>query len=301
MDATVLALLADGNAIMAQRYMSAIGVAILLYDHACTFTLELELIWCWPTNPTRILFVVVRYGIAMAHILVGYALSGLAGPTSDTLFVISGLPTNCKFWIILISMMAFFGVLLSDFVLLVRVYALWDHRKTVLRTLTAGYIVMALCTVALTVPSVIDLARHAMFEGHVFHMCLITRRPKLWAAIWISQVAYYIFVLVLTLVNIAERPRRINVPLITDLRKDGLIFFVGMIVLRLASVVLGVLPNQALFLMTVWFTWSMATVTITRLILQVEVMVKQIHHRGTQGALVDVVMIEMEQHSRVEK
>ncbi|KAI0040861.1 hypothetical protein FA95DRAFT_1611462 [Auriscalpium vulgare] len=260
MDNPLAMLLANGNSIMVQRYMSAVGVAVLLYDHASTLVLELELIWGWPTSPAKVLFIGVRYSTAMAHILVAY------------------------------------GALLSDFVLLVRVYALWDRRKAILRTLTAGYVVMLLCTTAFTTSATIDLARAAFFEPDLFHMCLISKRPKLWPAIWIAQVAYYIFVLIMTIINAAERPRTVDLKLITDLRKDGIVFFVAMIALRSSNIILGLVPNQSLFLMTVWFGWSMATVTITRLILTVEAMVKEFHSTP-RGDFVNAVMIEMEHHS----
>ncbi|KAI0259537.1 hypothetical protein BC834DRAFT_833332, partial [Gloeopeniophorella convolvens] len=73
--------------------------------------------------------------------------------------------------------------------MIVRVYALWDHRKRIFRVLLTAFA--------------------------------------------ISNAFFDLFVLVLTIVNAAERPRLTNVKLISDLLRDGVISFLVRILPRL--------------------------------------------------------------------
>ncbi|KAI0040034.1 hypothetical protein FA95DRAFT_930300 [Auriscalpium vulgare] len=259
--------------------MSAVGAAVLFYDHACTFFSEIHLIWTRPLTITKLLFLSMRYSIAVGHILLIYTLSGLAETTPDKLSVLVCIPAqNTDAYITKLPVL-----------LVVRVYALWDHRKSILRTLTVGYVIAAFCTAGTMLASTADLARSTFFEGKIFHMCLLDSRPKLWSGIWISQVAFHLFVFVLTVFNATDRPRQVSSPLITDLRKDGGLFYVAMIMLRLANLILGLLPGDGLFLMAVWFVWAMAAVTVTRLTLKVEAMLRTIQDRAPyRGASIEI-------------
>jgi hypothetical protein len=89
-------------------------------------------------------------------------------------------------------------------IMLIRVYALWDHRKWMLQTLYVGYSISVCSTIAFVATSIVQLARkfrgiwlsvkltiwpaHVIHDSYLFHMCLITTRTPYWIGIWLSQV-----------------------------------------------------------------------------------------------------------------
>ncbi|KAI0047198.1 hypothetical protein FA95DRAFT_1541585 [Auriscalpium vulgare] len=139
-------LVLDAPIIMGQRYMSAFGLAVLFYDHALTFPAEVKLIWTRPVTLTKVIFVFVRYSIALCQVTAVYVL------------------------------------------LIVRVYTLWDHRRAILRTITAAF-----CPMGSPLTTV--------------------------------QVAFHLFVILLTLLNAADRPRRVDTMLVMEFRRDGGLFY----------------------------------------------------------------------------
>ena len=59
------------------------------------------------------------------------------------------------------------------------------------------------------------------------------------------KVSFDVFLFILTLFNAASRPRRANVKIITDLRRDGCLFYlVRVLLVRLCSGELGLMYSQ---------------------------------------------------------
>ena len=85
------------------------------------------------------------------------------------------------------------------------------------------------------------------YEPLVFHTCVVMEKPHLLSGLWgsqvgaefqflsnwltaywwraIKQVVFDIYVFVLTIWNAAERPRRVETELVTQLNRDGIFFF----------------------------------------------------------------------------
>ncbi|KAI0259334.1 hypothetical protein BC834DRAFT_1018163 [Gloeopeniophorella convolvens] len=120
---------------------TAIGMAILYYDHLLNLDDETRFVWIRPMTKTKVLFVLYRYGTN-----IGYLHS-------------------------------FFDLMV------VRLYSLWDRRKHILRILLVGLLISC------------------------------------------AAVLFDLFVLVMTVVNAAERPRSTNVKIVSELLRDGIITF----------------------------------------------------------------------------
>lgn len=154
--------------------------------------------------------------------------------------------------------------------MLIRVYTLWDHRKWMLRTLHVGYFISVCATTAFVVISIVQLTPHVIYDPYVFRMCLIRERSPYWIGIWLSQALFDVFLFILTLFNAASRPRRANVKIITDLRRDGCVFYLGLFVGRFLNVALSVPTSREYYPIAVSFVLSLTAVTVTRLVLRVE-------------------------------
>lgn len=62
-------------------------------------------------------------------------------------------------------------------------------------------------------------------DNVVFHTCIITKKPHRLIGLWASQVVFDIYVFLMTIVNAAERPRRVETELVSDLSRDGVLYF----------------------------------------------------------------------------
>ncbi|KAH9060330.1 hypothetical protein EDB83DRAFT_907564 [Lactarius deliciosus] len=220
----------------AERYISAVGFTVLVYDLLLTFGDEVRYIWRRPVTNIKVLYLFLR----------------------------------CVGSLIVLALVGSMSIVLANYIMIIRVYTLWDHRKWMLRTLYIGYSLSVCSTIAFVATSIVQLAPHVIHDPFIFHMCLITGRTPYWIGIWLSQALFDVFLFVLTITNAASRPRRANVKIITDLRRDGLVFYLGLFVGRFLNVALSIPTDRQYYLIAVSFVLSLSTVTVTRLVLRVE-------------------------------
>ncbi|KAI0297882.1 hypothetical protein B0F90DRAFT_1736669 [Multifurca ochricompacta] len=247
--------------INAERYLSAVGFSVLFYDHFLTFGDEVRYIWRRPITSIKVLYLILRYGVAIAQFVYFQAISGLTTHLTHN-FCIGSL--------IVLAIVGSMSLILANYIMLIRVYTLWDHRKWMLRTLYVGYGVSVCATIAFVATSIVQLQPHVLYDPYLFRMCLITGRSQYWIGIWLSQALFDIFLFILTLFNAASRPRRANVKIITDLRRDGCVFYGGLFIGRFLNVALSIPTSKQYYLIAVSFVLSLSTVSVTRLVLRVE-------------------------------
>ncbi|KAF8063514.1 hypothetical protein FPV67DRAFT_250041 [Lyophyllum atratum] len=98
-----------------------VASTVLTYDFLCTLDREVKYIWSNSRNAGSILFMVNRYlpfvdtGIAFKYLI-------MCLPT----------PKTCRTLNLIMSPILHFGVLLSEVILMLRTYAIWNLRRTVL-------------------------------------------------------------------------------------------------------------------------------------------------------------------------
>ncbi|KAH8985668.1 hypothetical protein EDB92DRAFT_1881631 [Lactarius akahatsu] len=246
----------------AERYMSAVGFSVLVYDFLLTFGDEVRYIWRRPVTNIKVLYLFLRYGVTVAQVVYFQAISGLTTSHISHSFCVGSL--------IVLALVGSMSLILANYIMIIRVYTLWDHRKWMLRTLYIGYSLSVCSTIAFVATSIVQLAPHVVHDPFIFHMCLITGRSPYWIGIWLSQALFDVFLFVLTITNAASRPRRANVKIITDLRRDGLVFYLGLFVGRFLNVALSIPTDRQYYLIAVSFVLSLSTVMVTRLVLRVE-------------------------------
>lgn len=139
-----------------------------------------------------------------------------------------------------------------------------------LQTLYVGYVLSVCATIAFVVATCVELMPLIIYDPIVFRMCLIVGRTPYWIGIWLSQALFDVFLFVLTLFNAASRPRRANVKIITDLRRDGCVFYLGLFVGRFLNIALSIPASREYYPIAVSFVLSLTTVSVTRLVLRVE-------------------------------
>ncbi|KAH9962028.1 hypothetical protein BGW80DRAFT_887987 [Lactifluus volemus] len=217
------------DVIRAERYISASALAILVYDYLLTTEDEIKYIWRRPMTGIKIVYLILRYGVALAQIMYFQALSGLVTHLTHDV---------CIGAIIVVATVGSLSLVLANYVMLIRVYTLWDHRKEMLRILYIAYAVSVCATTAFVIISITELLPDMLYDPYIFNMCLIKGRSPYWIGIWLSQALFDVFLFILTIFNAASRPRRANVKIITDLRRDGCVFYLGLFVYPLTKYII---------------------------------------------------------------
>ncbi|KAF8122272.1 hypothetical protein EV363DRAFT_1555210 [Boletus edulis] len=101
------------------NYLTLAGVTAVVYDYVLTFSKEVEYVWCRPWSWVSTMFVVARY-IGLCWIVAGALIGSslVPGPLEVMLMIL-------------------------------RVYAMWNRSRTILRVLLLVYIIQTLITVVL--------------------------------------------------------------------------------------------------------------------------------------------------------
>lgn len=253
--------LKNRHIINAERYLSAVALSILVYDYLLTFGDEVQYIWRRPISNIKVLYIVLRYSVLVAEVVYFQALSGLTTHLTHNFCVGS---------LIVVALVGSMALVLANYIMLIRVYTLWDHRKWMLQTLYVGYFLSVFATIAFVIMTCVELMPRMIYDPIIFRMCLIVGRTPYWIGIWLSQALFDVFLFVLTLFNAASRPRRANVKIITDLRRDGCVFYLGLFVGRFLNVALSIPTDKEYYPIAVSFVLSLSTVSVTRLVLRVE-------------------------------
>ncbi|KAI9510084.1 hypothetical protein F5148DRAFT_1339376 [Russula earlei] len=249
--------------INAERYISAVALAMLVYDYMLTFDDEVRYIWRRPVSSVKILYVILRYGVAVTQIVYFQAYAYVPKPSLNR-------PQLCVGAMLVVAIAGSMALVLANYIMLIRVYTLWDHRKRMLQTLHVAYFISVCSTIAFVAASIVQLLPHMVYDPFIFRMCLIAGRTPYWIGIWLSQALFDVFLFILTIFNAASRPRRANVKIITDLRRDGCLFYLGLFFGRFLNIALSIPSDKEYYLIAVPFVLSLTTVTVTRLVLRVE-------------------------------
>ncbi|KAJ7050313.1 hypothetical protein C8F01DRAFT_1264198 [Mycena amicta] len=233
----IMVLRAIGASILATRFASAVAPAALFYDHALTFGDELELIWF---NP-----------LASRASRVGFLLN------SCQAFI----------WIFAVSSITF--VAASHFVLMSRVYTLWEQRRTIKWILTGSSVAGMATATMFFILTAVQLQKMVVYSP-VVRMCLFTGKP--WATDFSlgTLTVFDLFIILLTIANGLHRPYKKESEVLLALVRDGALMFLALFALRLINLMMGLFGNPANTFITMIFIWSMCSVVSSRMQLRIE-------------------------------
>ncbi|KAJ7904546.1 hypothetical protein B0H14DRAFT_610491 [Mycena olivaceomarginata] len=113
------------TSILAMRYMSAVGVTVILYDHCLTFLDEVRYIWfnSQAGLGARASFLLNRYVTEGMIIYVAYMLGGNSRGLSNQ--------NSCRTFIWVFGVVGSISIALQQYTMVSRVYTLWDRRPKI--------------------------------------------------------------------------------------------------------------------------------------------------------------------------
>jgi len=252
MDASVL------RDVYATRYMSAVGLVVLCYDHVLTFSDEVNLIWRAPASFAKYTFLFNRYLVLSTQIVAATEMCGFVG----NIFTAA----SCRQILISCSMIAVVSVGIMNLLVLLRVVLLWDHKPMILRLMVLGFIVSFLSQLITMVVMLIDLSPSVIWVP-VAYMCMTMKSSRILIAVWGSPMIFEVLVLVSTSINALDRPRVAQLPITKALRGDGILYFLTITCLRIINLSFSTLNNPSMTMLIIYFTWAMTTTVLNRSLL----------------------------------
>ncbi|EIM84970.1 uncharacterized protein STEHIDRAFT_122889 [Stereum hirsutum FP-91666 SS1] len=241
------------------RYVSAAGLVILLYDHLLTLDEEIQYVWKAPWTLPKGMFLANRYGVPLLTIINTWQLSGLANP--------SPTDTVCKVWIITALYAGVLSMANGGFIVLLRLWVLWNRRTSLVGWTLLVFVVTQLATFSVTTWVATGLVSRLEYSPLV-NSCVLTKRLPL-QGLWIPGVLFEIMVFSTTVYNAFDRPRDENRPMANQLYRDGFVFFCCIFTLRLINMVLAITAPLSLIFLGIFFIWCATNVTLSHLVLNV--------------------------------
>ncbi|GBE81069.1 hypothetical protein SCP_0307930 [Sparassis crispa] len=248
----------DANA---TRYLSAIGLVILAYDHVLTFADEVRLVWYVPPSFAKCAFLFNRYLVLCTLLAAAFEMCGFVGNVSSDEGQVDG-----GAFVFTCSMVAVISVGIANLLVLLRVVILWDHRPIVLKVMSAGFVI-SFC--AQTITMVISLTKiiSSIAWSPVARMCITAETTHLLIAVWGSPMLFEAFTLVSTSLNALDRPRAAELPITKALTSDGIGYFLALTCLRTVNVILAAIARPSFTLLGVFLVWGMTTIVLNRSLL----------------------------------
>ncbi|KAJ7929609.1 hypothetical protein B0H13DRAFT_1859602 [Mycena leptocephala] len=122
-----------------------------------------------------------------------------------------------------------FGAI-SHFVILLRIYALWDHREKIARILITAFVLCISTTTILGIFCALHLQYMSAEAAQMVYVdplktCAFGTKPKVLIAMLGILSSFDLFLVVITVWNALERPHVTNIEVIGALQTDGLRFF----------------------------------------------------------------------------
>ncbi|KAJ7183520.1 hypothetical protein C8R46DRAFT_1308270 [Mycena filopes] len=233
--------------ILATRYMSAVSVAVLFYDHVDTIALEVERIWWNRAAGTgnRIGFLINRYLTEAMVIYVAYS--------------------NCRIFIWLFAIASTVFVAVSHFIIMARLYTLWDRRPIIKWILMGSFGVAISISMSFSILSAHQVQPFLKYSN-IIHMCTFDKKP--WALPFMlgALTLFDFFIIVMTFVNAFHRPYQRQAEVMTALQRDGALMFMGLF----GDLMMAIFGDPSNCFVTLSFVWTMCSVVNSRVQLRVE-------------------------------
>ncbi|KAJ7085864.1 hypothetical protein C8R43DRAFT_1142487 [Mycena crocata] len=233
--------------VFATRYVSAVGVTVLLYDHCLTAGEEFDSIWRNPAAGLgyRAIFLVNRY--------------------------LTEVVSFCRTFLWILALTTTVFTTLSNFILAMRVYTLWDHRPAIKWLLLATFGAALPILMVFSIFSAREIQSFVPYNP-ILRMCIVTEKP--WALPFVLGVwvVFDFSIVILTVCNALQRPHQTQADVMTTLQHDGAKMFISLLCkfLRIGNLIVAIAGDATYCFVTFTVLWAMCSVVTSRMQLRVE-------------------------------
>ncbi|EKM56788.1 uncharacterized protein PHACADRAFT_207980 [Phanerochaete carnosa HHB-10118-sp] len=248
------------NGLTMTRYLQISSLACALYDHALTLGDEIDYIWSGRFSHIKGLYILIRYGIEGSLFYTAYMLSGFRPPLNEEV---------CKSFVAVLWALTMMFSISTNLYVAFHHYIVWDREKKTL------YVIL-LCLLACYVPativgikSVFDYREYVVYLA-VVDQCALAHQPDIIKSFWGCLLAFDILAVAIVIANSFHRPHAHRQDILSSLRRDGAIWFTGIMILRLMNLVLSITAEPQDVFLVVFNIWSFIAITLARVILRTE-------------------------------
>ncbi|KAJ6589742.1 hypothetical protein B0H19DRAFT_1104604 [Mycena capillaripes] len=266
------------------RYVTAAGYVVTvsrLYDHLLTLDDEVEYIWSAPTTLAKVLFLILRYMVPL--FMTGEAISAslpLMLRRADADHPPAARSGFCKIWNSATTYAGWCTIVISNFLVLLRIWATLPRGHRLIAWSFAFFVVMQLASFAVTTWVISANMIPVFYYDAAIGLCSFSSKPNV-SGLWIPGIMFEVIVFVTVCWNALDRPRALDTDseahITRILFRDGVVYFV--VPLRVANTILAVVAPVSLIFVAVYFIWAATTVTTSRLIINSRCEVGQAERR----------------------
>jgi len=231
-------------------YSYLVPFAIIIYDHMLTFQFEVEYIWKRPKRRSSYLFLLIRYVSLLSNI--GVMLLNFGDVATD----------NCNTWNIARISLLILQCTLSDVILGLRIYVMYNFGRIVLACLCAvGFITITLAVLSIVDQTWISSGLSSCQYG--IQKSTAIRMAGAWEAQFVCDVTVFTF----TVVRSYRQGFKIPGSILDFMVHDGAMYFAVLALVNLANILMYYIGDPWTAASLSWFTSTISVTMICRLML----------------------------------
>jgi len=260
LEAALAGLIQGLQDVLVSRYCSAIGIMIILWENLITFDQEYRFVWKGPPSLTKYAFLLNRYVTPIIFIVV---VIEMCGSFNGVTFTNAG----CRVFLILTQCVGSVEIMVANMVALQRVLALWKGNRGMRLFLYGVYAASVCVTISLLALAMSKIAPSIEWNSYV-NTCTIINVPGSWPVMWGAPMFFEITIVTCVVIHALASPRSAQVPLARALQRDGIFFFVSVVILRVANMSIAVSVRTSLKLVAIFIIWALETTLFNRFVLR---------------------------------
>jgi hypothetical protein len=237
------------------RYLSAVALALILYDHAITFANEIDLVWTAPGSLVKWAFLMNRYIVPFAQLLNATYLG----------FNVKYSDIGCRQALTATTALGICSMATANFLVLLRVVRNWDRDRSIILWLSSAFMICSTAQCIFLIKTVVSLQSHTFYDS-VFRTCIVVNFSPFLVAVWAIPLVFEFLVLSCSLWNAVDRPRDARIPFSSVLLHDGVAFFAMFASLRSINLILAVVGHGGQAYLGTLIVWTAITVVLNRAI-----------------------------------
>ncbi|KAJ6518199.1 hypothetical protein C8R47DRAFT_1232260 [Mycena vitilis] len=205
-------------------YTYWVCATVLAYDWLCTLDQEMTHLWNQPLSMGTMIFVLNRY---LPFVDIGIGVAGIFTHNSPEICL-----TLNKF----IGWLDVIGVLISEVVLMLRTFAIWERKRAVVVSLS----VLAFClAIPMFVVGQLELDSLVYFSRG--QGCELAKASPIILLAYVMLMVLETTIFVLTVIKAYRDLRRTRQPWIRQFYRDGILFYVYLLAMSLANLVVPII------------------------------------------------------------
>ncbi|KAJ6551490.1 hypothetical protein B0H19DRAFT_1073189 [Mycena capillaripes] len=246
------------------RFVSAVGLVILLYDHLLSLPDEVRFIWPAEFTSSKILFLALRYCVPCIMIVHTVQLAGLS-PLQLT-------DTFCKAWYCVGILLGWLTLAINDWLVMLRLWILFDRNRAFILCTLLFFIASNTVILVLSGIGFHDMIPTTRFEPLV-HVCVPDSSSNHIRVLWLPVLLFQFMMISALGWKVLTRTKTFS-----TLLRDGYLYFLESSCylvnssksfqrLNVLNTTIVLVAEASLMFVTVFLVWCFTTTATCRMIL----------------------------------